>query len=244
MKFSLVPFILFMSSFAFGQLDIPPHGGTWVHDNAGILSAPTKSILESALKAERDSTSNQIAVFIIPSLDGESIEDFSLRVAEKWGLGQESKDNGVLLLIAINDRQLRIEVGSGLEGILTDAVSSRINRNEIAPFFREGNYDEGVKAGVIAIIQAIRGEYRNDDPPVARRSSRRSPIATILILIVIIIIASRRGRGGRGGGGYWSSGSGWAGPMGGFGGNGGSWGSGGDFGGGGGFGGGGSSNSW
>ncbi len=244
MKYLLITLLLFTSSVAFGQLSIPSHGGIWVHDEAGILSASAKAILESILKAERDTTSNQIAVLIIPSLEGESIEDFSLRVAEQWGLGQEKKDNGVLLLIAIADHQLRIEVGSGLEGILTDAMSSRINRNEIAPYFREGNYDEGVKAGVIAIIQAIQGEYKRDEPPVTRRSSRRSPIATILILIVIFILASRRGRGGRGGGGYWSSGSGWVGSGGGFGGNGGSWGGGGSFGGGGGFGGGGSSNSW
>ena len=120
------------------------------------------------------------------------------------------------------DREIRIETGYGLEGVLTDALSSRINRNEIAPHFRQGNYDEGVKAGVVAIMQAIKGEYKNDEPPIRKKSSRRSPLGTLLILIIIIIIASRRGRGGRGGGGYWSSGSGWVGPMGGFGGSSGS----------------------
>ena len=244
MKFPLIVLLLFNAVGAFGQLSVPQHGGFWVHDEAGVLSAATKSQLESQLKAERDSTSNQIAVLIIPTLNGESIEAYSLKVAEQWGLGQESKDNGVLLLIAVNDRQLRIEAGSGLEGVLTDAMSSRINRNEIAPYFRNGDYNQGVMAGVTAIIEAIRGEYRNDDPAVQRRSSRRSPLSTIIILLIILFFASRRGKGGRGGGGYWSSGSGWVGPMGGFGGNGGSWGSGGDFGGGGGFGGGGSSNSW
>ena len=228
-----------------GQLSIPEHGGVWVHDEANVLSPSTKVLLESTLKAERDSTSNQIAVLIIPSLNGEPLEEYSLKVAEAWGLGKKSKDNGVLLLIAINDRLLRIESGQGLEGVLTDALSSRINRNDIAPHFRQGNYDEGVKSGVTAIIQAIKGEYKNDDPPQRRKSSRRSPIGTILLIIIIIIIASRRGRGGRGGGGYWSSGRGWVGPIGGFGGgDSGSWGSGGDFGGGGGFSGGGSSDSW
>jgi len=247
MKFRLIiPFFL-LSVLGYGQRNVPEHGGVWVHDEANILSPSTKTLLESILKAERDSTSNQIAVLIIPSLDGESLEDYSLKVSEKWQLGQKSKDNGVLLLIALNDRQVRIETGYGLEGVLTDALSSRINRNEIAPHFRQGNYDEGVKSGVIAIIRAIKGEYKNDDPPQERKSSRRSPIGTILILIIIIIIASRRGRGGRGGGGgYWSTGSGWVGPIGGLGGSSGSgsWGSGSDFGGGGGFGGGGSSDSW
>lgn len=246
MNFRLIFFLFLISYAGYGQRAIPEHGGTWVHDEANILSESTKAQLESALKAERDSTSNQIAILIIPSLNGELLEEYSLRVSEQWGLGQKSKDNGVLLLIAIEDRLVRIEAGYGLEGVLTDAVSSRINRNEIAPRFRQGNYDEGVKAGVVAIMQAIKGEYKNDEPTIRKKSSRRSPLGTLLILIIIIIIASRRGRGGRGGGGYWSSGSGWVGPMGGFGGSSGSssWGSGSDFGGGGGFGGGGSSDSW
>jgi len=236
----LLPFI------CLGQLAIPEHGGKWVHDEANIISAQSEAMLESMLKSERDSTSNQIAVLTMRSLQGEPIEDYSLRVAEAWKLGKAEKDNGVLLLIAIDDRELRIEAGYGLEGVLTDALSSRINRNEIAPHFRQGDYDGGVQAGVTAIIQAIKGEYKNDDPPQRRKSSRRSPLTTLVILIIIIIIASRKGRGGRGGGGYWSSGSGWVGPMGGFGGgsSGSSWGSGSDFGGGGGFGGGGSSDSW
>jgi uncharacterized protein len=231
------------------QVAIPEHGGKWVHDDANILSESTEATLEAMLKADRDSTSNQIAVLTIPSLQGGSLEEYSLAVAEKWALGKKEKDNGVLLLIVSEDRLIRIEVGYGLEGVLTDALSSRINRNEIAPYFRQGDYDTGVKEGVVAIIDAIKGEYKNDDPPQRRKSSRRSPLATLVILIIIFIIISRRGRGGRGGrgGGYWSSGSGWVGPMAGgfFGGRssgrGGSWG---DFGGGGGFGGGGSSDSW
>lgn len=239
----LVCLCLFASE-AFAQRSVPEHGGYWVHDEAQVLSADTRSLLESILKGERDSTTNQIAVLLIPSLEGEALEDYSLRVAEKWGLGRKDRDNGVLLLIAINDRVMRIETGYGLEATLTDAISSRINRNEIAPYFRTGDYNAGVVAGVRAIISAIAGEYTNEDPQTTRRSARRSPLTTIIIFIVILILASRRGRGGRGGGGYWSSGSGWVGSMGGFGGNGGSWGSGSDFGGGGGFGGGGSSNSW
>ena len=231
------------------QVAIPEQGGTWVHDKANVLSESTEAMLESMVRANRDSTSNQIGILTIPSLQGEPLEEYSMRVVEEWVPGQKEKDNGVLLLIVVEDRQMRIEVGYGLEGVLTDALSSRIIRNEMAPYFRQGDYDSGVKAGVVAIINAIKGEYKNDDPPQRRKSSRRSPIATLVILIIIFIIISRRGRGGRGGrgGGYWSSGSGWVGPVGGgfFGGHssggGGSWG---DFGGGGGFGGGGSSGSW
>src|SRR6185295_10485706 len=142
----------------------------WVHDEAGVLSAGTKAGLEVILKAERDSTSNQIAVLIIPALDGEALEDFSLRVAEQWKLGKKDTDNGVLFLISIADRKVRIEVGHGLEGVLTDALSSRINRNEVAPHFRQGDYNGGVLAGVSAIIKAIKGQYVNTDPPHSRKA--------------------------------------------------------------------------
>ncbi len=248
-KFLVIGALLFtlLSNAAFAQREIPEHGGEWIHDEANILSASTKSELELILKAERDSTSNQIAVLIVPSLNGEIPEEFSLRVAEKWKIGQKGKDNGVLLLISMNEHLIRMETGYGLEGVLTDALSSRINRNEIAPRFKEKDFDGGVKAGVIAIIKAIKGEYKNDNPTPRKKSYKNSPFATIFIIIIIIIIAARRKRGG-GGGGYWSSGGGFMGGFGGgsstFGGGGGSWGSGGDSGGGGSFGGGGSSDSW
>lgn len=248
-KTSMLPkllFLLLLLPFTLAaQLKVPEHGGVWVHDEAHILSEGTKQQIEMMLKTERDSTSNQIAVLIIPSLEGEILEEYALKVAhEEWKLGDKQKDNGVLLLIVTNDRKMRIESGYGLEGVLTDAVSSRINRNEIAPRFRESDYDGGVLAGVTAIMQAIKGEYKNEEPPQSmRRKATRSPITTIIIIIIIIIIAARSKRGGRGNGGYWSAGGGFLG--GGFGGGGGgSWGSGGSFGGGGGFGGGGSSGSW
>ena len=214
-----------------------------MRDEAGLLSPSTVGQLEVILKGYRDSTSNQIALYIIPTLDGDDIDDYSNRVFKEWKLGDEKKDNGVLWLIAVNDRKQRIEVGLGLEGNLTDALSSRINRNEVAPYFREGNYDAGIQAGLTGIMKAIQGTYVNEDPP-RRKSKKRSPIATILIFIVLIIIMSRR-KGGGGGGGYWSAAL--LGTMLGssMGRSSGSWGdSGSDFGGGGFSGGGGSSDSW
>jgi uncharacterized protein len=241
----LLLFLLLLPSFIKAQRSIPDHGGVWVHDDARVLSAETIHALEYALKAHRDSTSNQIAVYIISSLEGENIDDYANRVFQHWQLGQKGKDNGVLLLIALQDREMRIEVGYGLEGVLTDLMSSRINRNEIAPYFRKQDYDGGVKAGVSAIIQVIKGEYVNDNPTPRKRSKRGTPLLTILITLAIILFVLRR-RGGGGGGGYWSSGGGWIGPVGGFGSSSGSWDSGGgsDFGGGGFSGGGGSSDSW
>jgi uncharacterized protein len=247
MRICLALFLLFSFS-AYSQPDIPPQGGFWVHDEANVLSPQSKGRLESIIQAEYDSTSNQIGILIIPSLDGGSLEEYSLRVAEGWKIGNRDKDNGVLLLIVIQDRLMRIETGYGLEGALTDAMASRIIRNEIAPHFRSGDYEAGVEAGLVGIIQAISGEYQNEDPQPQTRHSKKFPLSTIVIIIIILILASRGRRGG-GGGRHWSGGRGWIGPIGGIGSSG-SWGSGGggfgggSFGGGGGFGGGGSSGSW
>lgn len=145
------------------QRAVPPLWGHRVHDEAGVLSAETVESLEVLLKQHEDSTTNQIAVLVIPSLDGDVLEQYSLRVAhDEWKLGSANNDNGVLLLVVINDRKMRIEVGEGLEGVLPDAITSRIIRNDIAPHFREQEYDAGIRAGVEAIIGAIGGEFTAD----------------------------------------------------------------------------------
>jgi len=243
--FTTIYFLLLLFSAA-AQHKVPAHGGVWVHDEAGILSPQTKAQLEAILKAHRDSTSTQIAVLLIPSLEGDDIDSYALRVSEEWKLGQEKKDNGVLFLVAMQEKQMRIEVGYGLEGVLTDALSSRINRNEVAPYFRQGNYEAGIQAGTMAIIKAVQGTYVNDEP-VTKKRKGRSPIGSIIFFIILIIAMSRKNRGGGGGsGGYWTAammGS-MLGGGGGYGRSSGSWGGGSDFGGGGGFGGGGSSDSW
>ena len=237
-RFYFLLAIFFVTQQAFAQRAVPAHGGVWVHDEANVLSPSTIAQLEQLLKAERDSTSNQIAVLIVPSLEGEDIDGFGIRVAEAWKAGDQKNDNGVIFIVAIQDRKMRIEVGLGLEGVLTDAVSSRINRNEVAPNFRQGNYDAGIVAGTLAIIQAINGTYKNDSPPNRKRGGR-SPWTTLILIIIIIVFLSRKKGGGGGMGGYWAAGALLGGGFGGRGGGGGA-----DFGGGGGFGGGGSSDSW
>lgn len=235
---------IFLISFALplhAQKEIPELWGQRVHDEAKVLSQQTVDNLERQLKIFEDSTTNQIAILIVPSLDGEIIEQYGLRVSEKWKLGQKDKDNGVLLLLAINDRKMRIEVGQGLEGPLPDAICNRIIRNEMAPNFRRGDYDAGVNAAVTAIRQAIKGEYKADDIPIGRRN--KGPKLPIFLIILIIFILGRLLNRNRGGGSGWSSGGGFF--IGG--GGGGSWGGGGGggfSGGGGSFGGGGSSGSW
>ena len=111
MKSFLLLFFLTTSLVTFSQRDIPPHAGIWVHDDASILSPSTKAELEAVLKHHRDSTSNQIAVLLIPSLDGDDIDDYANRVFQEWKLGNEKKDNGVLFLIAMQDKKMRVEVG-------------------------------------------------------------------------------------------------------------------------------------
>jgi uncharacterized protein len=246
MKKYLVFLVLLFPVFSFGQLPVPELWGTRIHDEAKVLSPGFAAQLEQIIKAHEDSTSNQIAVLIVPSLQGEVIEEYTLKVSETWKLGQKDKDNGVLLFISINDRKARIEVGEGLEGPLPDAICNQIIRNELAPYFRQDNYEGGVLASVTAIIKAIEGEYVADSAPVKKRRTRGgSFMGTLIVLIIVVIISSLRNRGGRGGG--WSSGAGWygGGLSGRSGGGGWSGGGGGGFsGGGGGFSGGGSSGSW
>jgi uncharacterized protein len=158
----LLAFMLVASGIR-AQKPLPELWGLHVHDEAKVLSQGTVDKLEAQLKAYEDSTSNQIAILIIQSLDGDPLEEYSLRVAEKWKLGQKEKDNGALLLISIDDHKMRIETGYGLEGALTDAMCSRIIRNELAPNFRRNDYDAGVVAGINAIVAAIGGEYSADD---------------------------------------------------------------------------------
>ncbi|TGM60415.1 TPM domain-containing protein [Leptospira vanthielii] len=138
-----------------------------VMDHAGILSETTINQLESNLKQFEVETSNQIAVYTTPSLHDETIEDVSIQIFDEWKLGQKNKNNGVLLLIAPNERKMRIAVGRGLEGALTDIQAKQIIRNELRPSFKSGDMDGGVTAGVNAIMATIRGEYAPSEDDVA-----------------------------------------------------------------------------
>jgi len=139
-------------------LEVPALKGR-VNDYARILAPATARQLEEVLRQLEAAESTQIVLLTIDSLEGDSLEDFSLRVVEAWKPGRVKLDNGALLLIAKNDRRLRIEVGYGLEGKLTDLVTGRIIRDIITPRFREGNFDQGVIDGLSAMIAAVRGEF-------------------------------------------------------------------------------------
>ena len=125
-----------------------------------MLSVSTRQSLEEKLARFERETSNQLIVAIFPSLEGESLEDYSIRLAEAWKPGQKGKDNGVILLLFKKEREVRIEVGYGLEGVLPDALAKQIIENEIIPEFRRGNFGGGIEKTADAVIAATRGEYR------------------------------------------------------------------------------------
>ncbi len=231
-----------------------------VHDYTGTLTADQRNQLEYKLRAFENSTSNQIAIVIIKSVGDYDINDYAQKLAKDWGIGTKSKNNGVILLVAIGDRKLAIQTGYGMEGALPDIYTQRIIQNDIKPQFKAGNYYAGIDAGTNSIISAVKGEYKNDSPKSKKNRSvggRGSAAFLVIMIIIIIISLVRRGGGGGGGsqviggrgvadallfgallGGGRSSGGGWGGGSSGGGGFGG-----GSFGGGG-FGGGGSSGSW
>lgn len=143
-------------------LSIPPQPDGYVTDQVGILSPQTKAELENSLRNFENETSDQIVVAIFQNLEGESLEDFSIRLAEKWKIGQKGKDNGVILLIFTENHKLRIEVGYGLEGVLPDILAEQIIRNKITPSFRQGDFNTGVLQGIEAIKQSIVGEFKGE----------------------------------------------------------------------------------
>jgi len=150
---SLIIMTLLTATVAAGA-DVPYLTGR-VTDNAEILSENVRRSVADRLKVHEDKTGDQIAVLTVPSLDGESIEEYAVKVFAAWKLGKKGKDNGVLVVVASQDRRMRIEVGYGLEGTLTDLLAGRIIRNVMTPRFKAGDYNGGVEAGVQAIIDVL-----------------------------------------------------------------------------------------
>ena len=245
--------LVLLAGSGMAALRIPPPPDRRVNDYAGVLSAADRDRLEQKLIAGEAGSRNQIVVAIFRSLQGESLEDYSIRLAQAWRIGQKSLDNGVIFLVFLDDRKTRIEVGYGLEGNLTDAISSSILRDVVAPRFREGRIADGIGAGLDAIERAIAGTSVR--PPAADRGKRAGEIGArellalaFVLFLIFAIVQSRMQTNALRRRGWTGSSRGWGGPFigGGFGGGGfGGGSSGGGFSGGGGsFGGGGSSGSW
>ncbi|WP_205514683.1 TPM domain-containing protein [Longitalea arenae] len=260
LKFLLVPALLLVSCLTSAQ-NIPtrPNPPRLVNDFAGILSPDEEQRLERQLVAYDDSTSNQVAIVLLNTLDDYPIEEFALRLFRDWGIGNKKTNNGVLILAALQDRKIRIEVGYGLEGAIPDITANHIIQGDIAPNFRSNDYYEGLSKAANSIIKAAAGEYKAPANYRKRKGGGSAfPFGALVFIIILLVLFGGRNRGG--GGGFMSRrGSGWLGPFilgnmmgrssGGssWGGGGGGWsGGGGGFGGfgGGSSGGGGASGSW
>ena len=224
-----------------------------VVDDAGLLTYPEEVAITADLKALEDKSSDQVVVVTLPSLQGYTIEDFGYQLGRHWGIGTERFDNGVILIVAPDERKVRIEVGRGLEGTLTDALSKIIIENGILPRFREGDFAGGIKDGVRDIILVLTGDAAEVEQRAKARRDADNPVIDWLLMILWLAIwlwiaysiwrsvlhASRAGRGSGGSIFVPGTGGGWNG-----GGGGGSGGGGGFSGGGGSFGGGGASGGW
>jgi uncharacterized protein len=243
--------LLFWASLAFGweaDLQLPPPAP--VVDEAGLLSGGEASSLSSLLVELKARSGVEVSVYIASSLRERPIEDFSMAVAERWALGEKKVDRGLIFLIAPKERQMRFEVGTGLQGDLTDVYSRRILDNVVKPLFLDGRYAEGIRAGLASVSELVPLGIRPDEAPNLRRRgptpfSNGAKVVIVLLVIFFLIIraifrplSSHRSWGRRGGGGWGGyGGGGWGGGFGSGGGS--SWG-----GGGGGFSGGGASSSW
>ena len=237
-------------------ISVPERPLTYVIDLAGIVDGSTESRLNGYLKELEQKTTAQFIILTIKSLEGESIEDFAIKIAhDKWKLGQKGKDNGLLLLVAVNDHKYRIEVGYGLEGVLPDSMVGGIGRSLMVPFFKKGDYSNGIFSAALVMANAIAADagvkitgmptMKRRVQPVEQNQPRSllQTIITIIFFFIVLVLFVKHPRlllllflsssmGGRGG--AWGGGGGFGG--GGFGSFGG--------GGGGGFGGGGASGGW
>ncbi|MCL7941841.1 TPM domain-containing protein [Halomonas sp. ATCH28] len=223
------------------QLDFPELSGRVV-DRAELLDPATESRLSERLAAHEEATTEQLVVATLPDLQGVTIEEYGYQLGRHWGIGQAEEDNGALLIVAPNERKVRIEVGYGLEGRLTDAQSSVIINQTLTPAFREGDYARGITEGVEAMIRVLGGEPLDTSATASTPTGEQGPEgpASILFFVMFVIVMTLV-RGGRGGllAGMLLGGAVGGRSRGGFGGGGGGFG-----GGGGGFGGGGASGGW
>jgi uncharacterized protein len=216
--------------------NLPPKPATYVTDQAGILDASTVATLNDELEQFEKDTSDQILVVIYPSLppDAEAAQ-FATYTYNAWGVGQKGKDNGAILFVFVNDHQMFIVTGRGLEGALPDATCKEIITQIISPAFKQGNYAAGIQSGVNAMLAAAKGEYKGTGTTVAERkgSSQGIPVWLVIIFIIIIVFIRMRSSsafggpiiytgGGWGGGGFGGGFGGGGGGGGGFSGGGGS----------------------
>lgn len=163
----------------------PERSSTLVTDYTGTLSSDEVNALENKLVLFDDSTSSQIAVVLIKTLDGYEVAEYAVGLAEKWGVGRDGKDNGIMVLVAMDDRKMTIQTGYGMEGALPDAIAKRIIENDMKPAFKSGNYYEGLDRATDNIIAYTKGEYKGEG-----RKGDNEPFPLWIIFWVIIILVA------------------------------------------------------
>lgn len=189
MKRVLLVLLLMLMPLQLLALNVPRLSGR-VNDLAGMLSPEASARLEQQLSSFERQDSTQVVVLTIPSLEGDDMDQFAIRVAEQWQIGQAGKDNGVLMILAKAERKVRIEVGRGLQGVLPDVTASRIIRDIMRPHLKNNDFDRGISAGTDAIIAATRGEFKAapKQPAKKQQSNSASPLTIILIAAVAALI--------------------------------------------------------
>jgi uncharacterized protein len=164
-------------------LDVPKLTGH-VNDYANMISPATKALLQQELSSFEQTDSTQIAIVTVPSLEGEVLEEYSIKVADAWKIGQKGKDNGIVFLVAKQERKMRIEVGRGLEGKLTDLMAGRIIDLVVKPRFKRGDFDSGFVSGVHALIDATRGEFKAEPSGERSRSGKRNASSQFITFLI------------------------------------------------------------
>ena len=224
-KITVFGLFILLGSTTYAAFNPPERPQDYVNDYAGILSPSQKGALNNFLKGYDTQTTNQIFIGIFDSLGGGNLEDISIGIAEKWKPGVKSKDNGILLLVFLKDRKTRIEVGYGLEPLLTDALANAVIINEVSPFFRKGDYYGGISGAVLKITKILSKDFSPEElQQYTYRTQRqkRNPIVSLIMLIAFIALAIRHpflalllfsggfSSGGRssGGGGFFGGGGG------------------------------------
>jgi uncharacterized protein len=252
----LLLLLLLVAPIVLAQPQVISPTGQWVTDRAGLLTPAEARALSERLRSYADTTSTQIVIVTLPSLEGIPASEYAVELGRRWEVGQQGQDNGVVILVSRDDREVFIATGYGLEGAITDLQAGRIVRNVITPAFRQGQFYGGLSSAVDELIRAAKGEFRSTDR--ARSTGDGLDLATMFVLLIIVsfFLSAMRSGGGRGPGGKRIRGRRYGSPpvvilgpgafgRGGFGGGGfGGGGFGGFSGGGGGFGGGGAGGRW
>lgn len=177
----------------------PPQPVGYVNDFAGVMSQGQKTALDNSIKELKTKTHAEIAVVTLKSLDGYPIEDVAITIGRKWGVGEKGKDNGIVILAAPNDRKMRIEVGYGLEGYLTDGQAGRIRDQYMLPYFKQKEYGQGIIYGTQAVIQAVAKGYGVEisgsealPEPVHKSSKHFDPFIFLILFVIFVTLFGRR----------------------------------------------------